>query len=539
MQKIIALHNNELPSYAKISGCHVRKHPFEKTSSKKIIRDKYFEAKKTEVQASGNIKKPENRFQQELYDLLSEIMGNKLFGTNSNLYNNGLDSLGSILFIEELHKKLGENINLTDLMENNTILKLEQYFENKRNANKIDLSTREVYPLTNMQKYFAYIIKGNTTGNLPFTFQLDGSVDLEKLKKAIEDTIDAHPGLKAIIKFDKDSYKVFRNDARKIDIPLIHLTETEWEEKKKEILVPFAYNADDNLFHIYIFQTEKAKYLFFDVSHIMGDGVTMNILLEDVNKLYNGEKIENETVIYNKPILLVREKVNNILPALDEIINEIKQTNMVSPPLQNMIDKGLLKKEEPKQEEIPQKELSEEEQIAKQKEQEKQEFIQKISIIRGEDKTMLLAKAANKEQIEIISVYDISGVFEVRDQNLLKFYIIDAVLIVLCGCLTTIFARVLTKPIKKLNETTKLVAKGNLDIKIDIKGNDEIRELSKSFVSMIESIKNRQKELELSIKQREDFISNFTHELKTPMTSIMGYTKILNQNKYKKEDPLH
>lgn len=142
----------------------------------------------------------------------------------------------------------------------------------------------------------------------------------------------------------------------------------------------------------------------------------------------------------------------------------------------------------------------------------------------------------NKEKIEIISVYDISGVFEVRDQNLLKFYIIDAVLILLCGCLTTIFARLLTKPIKKLNETTKLVAKGNLDIKIDVKGNDEIRELSKSFVSMIESIKNRQKELELSVKQREDFISNFTHELKTPMTSIMGYTKVLKQNKYSKED---
>lgn len=311
VQKIIALHNNELPSYSKISGCHVRKHPFEKTSSKKIIRDKYFEAKKTQIQTAGNIKKPKNSFQQKLYDLLSEIMGNKLFGTDSNLYNNGLDSLGSILFIEELHKKLGENINLTDLMENNTIIKLEQYFENKRNANKIDLSARKVYPLTNMQKYFAYIIKGNTTGNLPFTFRLDNSVNLEKLKKAIEDTIDAHPGLKAIIKFDTDSYKVFRDDERKIDIPVITLTEAEWEEKKKEILVPFAYNADDNLFHIYIFQTEKAKYLFFDVSHIMGDGVTMNILLEDVNKLYNGGEIEKESYTFYEYILeeMEREKL--------------------------------------------------------------------------------------------------------------------------------------------------------------------------------------------------------------------------------------
>ena len=311
VQKIIASHNSSLPSYSKISNCHIRKHPFEKTSSKKIIRDKYFEAKENEKQAEGNIKKPKNEFQQKLYDLLSDIMGNKLFGIDSNLYNNGLDSLGSILFIEELNKKLGENINLTDLMENNTILKLEQYFENKRNSSKTDLSARDVYPLTNMQKYFVYIIKGNTTSNLPFTFRLGDSVDLDKLKKAIEGTINAHPGLKAIIKFDTDSYKIFRDDTREINIPVINLTEAEWEEKKKEILVPFAYNADDNLFHIYIFQTEKAKYLFFDVAHIMGDGVTMNILLEDVNKLYNGEEIEKETYTFYEYILeeMDREKL--------------------------------------------------------------------------------------------------------------------------------------------------------------------------------------------------------------------------------------
>ncbi len=95
----------------------------------------------------------------------------------------------------------------------------------------------------------------------------------------------------------------------------------------------------------------------------------------------------------------------------------------------------------------------------------------------------------NQEDITIISAYDISKVFEVRNQNLLKFYIIDAILLILCGIFTTLFAKFLTKPIKILNETTKLVSKGNLDIEIDIKGNDEISDLSKSFATMIESIK--------------------------------------------------
>ncbi len=142
----------------------------------------------------------------------------------------------------------------------------------------------------------------------------------------------------------------------------------------------------------------------------------------------------------------------------------------------------------------------------------------------------------NDSNVSIISVYDISGVFEVRNQNLVKFYIIDVVLIILCGCLTTIFAKYLTKPLKTLNEATKIVSSGDLDKKTNIKGNDEIGELSKSFDLMIDSIKKRQDELALAVKQREDFISNFTHELKTPMTSIIGYTKVLKQDKYSNED---
>lgn len=310
VQKIISSHNQELPSYERIAQCTVRKTPFEKTSSKKIIRQKYFDTKKEEAEKASNIHKPENEMQQKIYDSIAEILGHRLFGIDTNIYNCGMDSLGSVMLIEDLHDKFSKTLTFNDLMDNTTVLKLEEFFKEEKKEEKADLSLREVYPLTGMQKYFAYIIKGNTTGNLPFTFKLDNSVDLVRLKKAIEDTIDAHPGLKAIIKIDERMYKVFRDDTRKIDIPIIKLTEEEWQARLKEILVPFAYTAEDNLFHIYIFQTETSKYLFFDVAHIMGDGITMNILLEDVNKLYCGQPIEKETYTFYEFILeeQIREK---------------------------------------------------------------------------------------------------------------------------------------------------------------------------------------------------------------------------------------
>ncbi len=301
--KIVSEHNKYIPSYKRIARCKVRKNPFEKTSSKKIIRQKYFDSKKAEEEIASTLQMPENDVQQEIYDCICDVIGHNKFSIDSNIYDCGLDSLGSVILIEDLHYKFEKSVTFNDLMENNTVLKLEKFLSEEKEENKIDLSVREVYPLTNMQKYFAYIIKGNTTGNLPFTFKLADSIDLIKLKKAIEDTIDAHPGLKAIIKMDGNMYKVFRNDSRNIDIPIVNLTDEEWEVRKNELLVPFAYTADDNLFHIYIFQTETSKYLLFDVAHIAGDGITMNILLEDVNKFYCGEPVEKESYTFYEFIL--------------------------------------------------------------------------------------------------------------------------------------------------------------------------------------------------------------------------------------------
>lgn len=308
IQKIVNKHNAELPSYEKIVQCTVRKDPFEKTSSKKIMRQKYFNKKNEEEIKAVNARKPENDIQKKIYDSIAEIIGNELFGIDSNIYDCGMDSLGSVMLIEELNNKFKKTMTFNDLMENNTVLKIEKFIENAKNINDIDLSIRKEYPITPMQKYFAYIIKGNTTANLPFTFKLDNSVDLNKLKKAIEDTIEAHPGLKAIIKPDGMIYKAYRDDSRNIDIPIIKLSEEEWQTRLKELLVPFAYTAEDNLFHIYLFETETSKYMFFDVAHIMGDGITMNILFEDVNKFYCGEPVEKESYTFYEYMLEIEDK---------------------------------------------------------------------------------------------------------------------------------------------------------------------------------------------------------------------------------------
>lgn len=151
-------------------------------------------------------------------------------------------------------------------------------------------------------------------------------------------------------------------------------------------------------------------------------------------------------------------------------------------------------------------------------------------------KYMLVSSSVeiNNKKIMLISRYIITDVFTERDRQTQFFYKVDIVVIIISAIVICILAIFLTRPIRNLNDMSQKIIKGFYNERISIKSKDEIGELAKSFNNMIETIENKINELELSVKQREEFITNFTHELKNPMTSIIGYADILRSGKYDK-----
>lgn len=74
------------------------------------------------------------------------------------------------------------------------------------------------------------------------------------------------------------------------------------------------------------------------------------------------------------------------------------------------------------------------------------------------------------------------------------------------------------KPIREMAQATRLYAEGDFDVRMrDYGRNDEVGELAASFNNMAESLQQTE-------RQRREFIANISHELKTPMTTIAGYT---------------
>jgi len=133
----------------------------------------------------------------------------------------------------------------------------------------------------------------------------------------------------------------------------------------------------------------------------------------------------------------------------------------------------------------------------------------------------------NNSAIYIMNIYDITDLYEERNREIKEIVFIDLIALGVACILIFILSTFLTKPIKELNATSKKIAKGNFEDRVNIKSDDEIGELASSFNIMAEEIENKVNSLNLSIKQKDDFINSFTHEIKTPMTAIIGYSDIL------------
>lgn len=90
----------------------------------------------------------------------------------------------------------------------------------------------------------------------------------------------------------------------------------------------------------------------------------------------------------------------------------------------------------------------------------------------------------------------------------------------------------IVNPILRLTAATKRMAKGEFNFELYTKRKDEIGLLTVSFNEMA-------KELSKLDRMRQDFVSNVSHEIQSPLTSISGFTKALKQKKMTEERRLH
>ena len=104
------------------------------------------------------------------------------------------------------------------------------------------------------------------------------------------------------------------------------------------------------------------------------------------------------------------------------------------------------------------------------------------------------------------------------------------------------FVIITNRKMKYLDEIAyglKIIASGNLDYRIKEKGDDEIRNIAYNINNMAKEIGEKIQAEREAEKAKADLITNVSHDLRTPLTSVMGYLGLVIDNRYKSEEEMH
>lgn len=145
------------------------------------------------------------------------------------------------------------------------------------------------------------------------------------------------------------------------------------------------------------------------------------------------------------------------------------------------------------------------------------------------EKNLLLSGllSTGSDMLRLDIAYDISDLYESRERQQVNSQNVFLVLVAVGGILSWAMAYVLTNPLQSLSRAVRKLADGDLGYRARCGGSDEIGALAADFNTMAEKLQMNVNELQSAMQRQESFMGSFAHELKTPMTSIIGYADLL------------
>lgn len=138
--------------------------------------------------------------------------------------------------------------------------------------------------------------------------------------------------------------------------------------------------------------------------------------------------------------------------------------------------------------------------------------------------------------IYFVTQWDISKTL--LQQETLRQYFLQCYLAAMAAgmALLIFLSAFLTGPLNKLSKAARRMAEGDYRERLSLGRRDETGILAESFNLMADAVEEKIDELARAAREKEDFVANFAHELKTPLTSIIGYADTLYQRELSREE---
>ena len=136
---------------------------------------------------------------------------------------------------------------------------------------------------------------------------------------------------------------------------------------------------------------------------------------------------------------------------------------------------------------------------------------------------------------DLVLVRDISSIYDNIRHQILMFFIIYVVVTAVTINIIFWVTKRLLRPLNELQRTAASISEGDLRRRVRVRSGDEVGKMAEVFNKMADQVERQVEELEEVSERRKQLLGSLTHELKTPMTSIIGYSDTLLHVKISEE----
>lgn len=130
---------------------------------------------------------------------------------------------------------------------------------------------------------------------------------------------------------------------------------------------------------------------------------------------------------------------------------------------------------------------------------------------------------------EISNIEDARMMFGDLGQMIGRVFL-GTILIVISVCCYRRLRKRVTEPIERLANDMNQVREGNLTVRTSVEGDFEIVDIQEAFNSMVQELESAKKNRETTAQNNQQLYAGIAHDLKTPLTMVLGYAKLLEQN---------
>ena len=260
---------------------------------------------------------PLNVLEQELHEMVAGIIGNTDFGITTVLGYAGLTSISAIKLAIQVNKRYGITLNAKSLVKNGTLQSIENEIvasllklRNGENEKMSDDGAQPMshslnvsfsqFPLSYAQTGVYFDCLKNPTStlyNIPYCIKFQKDTDTTALAEAIKKLVKAHPQMSVHFGNGEEGIVQIVNQEQAVEILVKQMREEELRQYKQDFVKPFDLNKGP-LYRFEIVTTEQQTYLLMDVHHLVFDGGSTDIFLQQLCSIMNGETIEEEALSY-------------------------------------------------------------------------------------------------------------------------------------------------------------------------------------------------------------------------------------------------